>query len=762
MKSPIPLVCCIVALQVVSRAFSLEANLNSAMEVPVTSNGYTATGTVGFTLNFAPSVGTRLTVVKNTGLDFINGTFSNLAHGQFVTLTHNGINYRYVANYYGGTGNDLVLEWANVRPVAWGYNVNGQLGNNSTTNSLIPTPVDTSGALNGRTVIALSSGFSGNLALSSDGIIAGWGANNDGKVGDGTTVNRLTPVFVFQSGALGGKSVVAVEVSGAGSLALCSDGTVFSWGSGQYGLLGNNSTTQTNVPVPVNTSGALSGKKVVAIRAGSSTHRLALCSDGTLVAWGRNDYGQVGDNSTTDRLVPVDVTTSGVLAGKQVIDIFAGERHSLALCSDGTLAAWGRNANGQLGNNSLVDSPVPVAVDRSGVLNELTIVSIAGGAAHSIVLCSNGTIAAWGRNSEGQLGDNTTGGKLVPVAVYSAGELAGKTVIGVGGGGYHSTALCDDGTMVAWGWNSYGQLGNNSTTNSRVPVAVDTSTMAPGERVIYLRNSSAPYHGQALVATPPPADFVIEQPENVSLPNNNARTVLAAVGTPGMTTFKIRNTGTVNLEGLTITIDGTNAADFSITVNPIAPVAPGASTTFIVRFNPSLASNSSATLHIASNGAVNNPFNIGLTGQVLLPTVDSDADGMSDAGEFSLAGPGFDWQVSQPAKVSAFLANGGFYNQLQYTTNRAAGQNDVLHSPNTFGLFTLSQVQGLNVGTPLLTKDQATGKFKLGIGIQKTTDFLDWQPFPFTAPDVTINAQGEVEFLFTVPGNAAFFRLQSQ
>ena len=105
----------------------------------------------------------------------------------------------------------------------------------------------------------------------------------------------------------------------------------------------------------------------------------------------------------------------------------------------------------------------------------------------------------------------------------------------------------------------------------------------------------------------------------------------------------------------------------------------------------------------------------------------------------------------------------GLFTQSQYAANRTAGQNDVINSPNTYGLYTTSQVHILNVGVPLLTKDAGTGKFKLTIGIQKTANLTTpFAAFPFTAPDTTINAQGNIEFLFTVPGNAAFFRVQAQ
>src|ERR1017187_4591297 len=130
-------------LSSVAPAATVDATYNSATDVPVTASGYTATGnTVSFTLNFAPATGTDLMVVNNTGLGFIDGTFDNLVQGQAVALSYGGITYAFVANYYGGSGNDLVLIWANRRVFAWGWGSSGQLGDNAWTASKIPITVN--------------------------------------------------------------------------------------------------------------------------------------------------------------------------------------------------------------------------------------------------------------------------------------------------------------------------------------------------------------------------------------------------------------------------------------------------------------------------------------------------------------------------------------------------------------------------------------------------------------------------------------------
>ena len=139
------------------------------------------------------------------------------------------------------------------------------------------------------------------------------------------------------------------------------------------------------------------------------------------------------------------------------------------------MTAWGYNAYGQLGNGSADGSDVPVAVDQSGVLAGKTVVALAAGAFHNLVLCADGTIAAWGFNNHGQLGTGDTANAHVPVLVDPVGTLAGKQVVQVAAAKYHSLALGADGTVVAWGFNDDGELGTGDTedrgTTASPPVA---------------------------------------------------------------------------------------------------------------------------------------------------------------------------------------------------------------------------------------------------------------------------------------------------
>ncbi|MDB6076219.1 MAG: hypothetical protein JWO89_3859, partial [Verrucomicrobiaceae bacterium] len=371
------------------------ARLSSATDAPVAAAGYIATGnSVDLSLDFAPAIGATLTIVNNTALAFIEGTFSNLAQGQEVELAFGGRTYDFVANYYGGTGNDLVLQWAGVRLVAWGYNNGGQLGkNNRRIDNHVPLEVTSTGVLKGKTVIAVTMGNYHSLALCSDGTLASWGDNSFGELGNGKAEysRRFEPAAVLMTGALAGRRVVAVCAAQAHSVVLCSDGTVVSWG---HEYLGPNNYGVHLVPVALDTTGVLAGKTVVSIVAGAFDH-LALCSDGTLVGWGVNSAGLLGNQDNTGSTVPVAVNMIGALAGKSVSALSMGQYHALIQCTDGTVAAWGENTFGMLNTDPTIPNNIPAAVLMRGALAGKTITTLAGGRYHTLALCSDGTLAAW-------------------------------------------------------------------------------------------------------------------------------------------------------------------------------------------------------------------------------------------------------------------------------------------------------------------------------------------------------------------------------
>jgi len=480
----------------------LEFVFNSGTDIPVTANGFSTGGyDVNLSLRHEPVPGSVLTMVDNTGLGFMHGRFGNLAQGQKLSLEFEGQNYDFVANYFGGSGNDLVLQWAATELLAWGGGQYGQLGDGASENHLLPSPVDASGVLAGKTITAVSSGYLHTLALCSDGTLAAWGYNAQGQLGNGGTAHSSLPEAVDQSGALAGRSVVAISSGPFHNLALCADGTIAAWGYNNHGQLGHAGQGVSPVPVLVDPVGALAGKNVVAVSAGAY-HSLARCDDGSVVGWGYNDEGQLGDGTTVGTTVPVALDMSGALAGKRVSSLSAGQYHTLALCTDGTLVSWGYNKHGQLGNGSNTMSEAPVEIGSKGVLDGKTVTAIRAGRAHSLALGADGTLASWGDGQRGQLGTPDMTPSLLPLAVDLNGLDPGQLPAGLTAGGDHNLLRFTNGSLAAWGDNSKGQLGDNSTITGPAPFMFDMSAVASGARFMFLSNGAAAQHSVALLGLP--------------------------------------------------------------------------------------------------------------------------------------------------------------------------------------------------------------------------------------------------------------------
>ena len=214
----------------------------------------------------------------------------------------------------------------------------------------------------------------------------------------------------------------------------------------------------------------------------------------------------------------------------------------------------------------------------------------------------------------------------------------------------------------------------------------------------------------------------VQQPVGTDLVNGTSSIDFGTVSVSSsvVKTFTITNSGTANLTNLVITNNGTNSGDFIVGALGSTTVNPGSNTTFTVTFTPTGVVNRSAAISITSNmTGANNPFTVNLSGQ-------------------------------------------GYYTQAQFDANRAAGISDVTSNPNAYDLYTTSQIQALNVGTPLIQRNSTTGLFTLTIAVQKSTNLVDFIHLPMTAPQTTINAEGKLEFRFGSPDNAAFFRLESK
>ncbi|WP_068468395.1 PKD-like domain-containing protein [Candidatus Protochlamydia phocaeensis] len=346
---------------------------------------------------------------------------------------------------------------------AWGENTNGQLGNGTITNSNLP--VQTVDLVGIEGLKAIASGSYHSLALRSDGTVWAWGFNGYGELGNGTNTDSSLPVQV--GGGVPLTNVVAIAAGREQSLALKSDGTVWAWGGNANGQLGNGTTTDSSVPVQV--GGGTPLTNVSAIEAGGN-FSLALKADGTAWAWGDNTFGQLGNGTNINSSIPIQVGGGTPLTNVSAIE--AGGNFSLALKADGTAWAWGDNTFGQLGNGTNNPSNIPVQVGGVGPLTN--IIALSGGSYHSLALREDGTVWAWGDNADGQLGNGTNAISYIPVQVGGITPLT--NAIAISAGGYYSLALIDDGTVQAWGYNSFGQLGNGTNISANLPVQVGGGT----------------------------------------------------------------------------------------------------------------------------------------------------------------------------------------------------------------------------------------------------------------------------------------------
>ena len=329
----------------------------------------------------------------------------------------------------------------------WGSNNFGQLGDGTggSFGDRSTTPVDVSGLTSG--VAAVSAGFVHTCALTTAGGLKCWGRNDTGRLGDGTTTNRITPVDV--SGLASG--VAAVSAGGGHTCALTTAGGLKWWGSGF-------------ADTPMDVTGLTSG--VAAVSVGGS-HTCALTTAGGLKCWGRNKRGQLGDGTATDRATPVDVVglTGGVAA------VSAGSEHTCALTTAGGLKCWGRNG-GALGDGTNPDRTAPV--DVSGLTSGVA--AVAAGSAHTCAVTTVSGLKCWGSNASGQLGDGTGGGiRITPVGVV--GLTNGVAAVSAGG---HTCALTTAGGLKCWGRNFEGEVGDGTQVTRTTPVDVVGLTSGVG------------------------------------------------------------------------------------------------------------------------------------------------------------------------------------------------------------------------------------------------------------------------------------------
>lgn len=275
----------------------------------------------------------------------------------------------------------------------WGYNLDGQLGNNDTGKSV--SPVDVAGISNGLLVAA---GGSFSCAVRGSGTVACWGNNTHGQLGNGSTQSSLVAVVVD-----GLTQVVAIAAGQSHACAVRQDGSVLCWGEGENGQLGNGSTAPSSKPQPVT-----SLPKTVSVAAGERS-TCALTETGAVLCWGANEIGQLGTGAFNTNSNPSPINVSDVT---EAISVASGANHSCAALKSGEIVCWGAGDTGQLGDGVAHDGGVPRRVTVSNIKSGFR---VGAGNAHSCATTGADEVLCWGLGDRGQLGDGQIGNTNAPI-----------------------------------------------------------------------------------------------------------------------------------------------------------------------------------------------------------------------------------------------------------------------------------------------------------------------------------------------------------
>lgn len=418
---------------------------------------------------------------------------------------------------------------------SWGSNDAGQLGNGSIIQSNVAINLTATADFDGTTnplyskrALSVAAGDDHSTAISSSRELYVWGSNSQGQIGTGssagvhdTAINlTMTTDFGEIDNPLYDRRFQVVSAGSFQSFAIDSSGQLHAWGKNNKGQLGDGSTANSDVAINLSEQNSWpipsTGKTIKTFSARSHTV-YAIDSSGRLYAWGLNDFGQIGDNSTQNALTPVNLSAMPVLKdgvdnplyGKKIIDVSAGGSRVLVLDDRGNVYTWGNNTlSSPIGNNSTGDVHVPVNLSSvpnfSGMSNSIynkTITAVFAGSNSSFAIDDAGLVYAWGNNNYGKLGLNTTNRVVTPRNVSSAylgsgttNVLNGKRIKAVGSDSSNTVLLDSSGRVYTIGYSGFGLLGDNKSTGSYSYIALDISTPSS------FNGASNPFHNRPIRA----------------------------------------------------------------------------------------------------------------------------------------------------------------------------------------------------------------------------------------------------------------------
>jgi alpha-tubulin suppressor-like RCC1 family protein len=369
-------------------------------------------------------------------------------------------------------------------PACWGTNYYGQIGNGERGDdaALVPTSPDFTGVLSGKTAKEIVIGNSSTCIIASDDQVYCWGENGNGQLGNGSTTDSNIPVAVTTSGVLNGKTIKELKSAADTTCVIASDDKLYCWGSGRFGALANGSTANSTTPIAV-AGGALGAKTIKKLDMMDNT-TCVIASDDKMYCWGYGAYGTLGNGASSNSSATVAVDFTGVLSGKIITQVHMAGLFTCVL-ADARVYCWGYGGEGALGNGSTSDTNVPGAVNTAGVLSGKTITKIAGSASTICALTSDNVVACWGYGFRGNLGNGSmAGNSSLPVSIDTSGAINGKTITDLTSSKDNICALTSDGLAYCWG---EGYFGNKISGNKvSVPTSPDMTEALSGKTILEL------------------------------------------------------------------------------------------------------------------------------------------------------------------------------------------------------------------------------------------------------------------------------------
>jgi alpha-tubulin suppressor-like RCC1 family protein len=375
------------------------------------------------------------------------------------SITSKPVSLKRIAGFY----HTLIIDGSG-RVFSFGRNNYGQLGTGKPTNEDDPNIVQVKGVIENKTIVAVDACEYGSCAIDDDGVLYTWGRNNTGQLGDGSLQDSNVPVSLANVSSFQGKKIVSVAIVRWHTIAVDDEGSVYTWGANGDGRLGNGSTAEI-VQSPTKVTGGDISAPIVTVAA-YAFNCAAIDINGTVYTWGDNALGGNANGETEGFVTsPKSISDMGDFSGRRIVTVEGSSYHAMAIDEDGRAYAWRSGLNGKLGTGNGDDALVPTLVSNNGALQGKRIVSVGPGQFHSLFLDDEGVAYSVGSGKYFKLGNLSQDDEILPIAITS-GNLSNDVIAYIVTGRDYSLLLSKGGSFYTWGRQNYGQLGTGVIDNS--------------------------------------------------------------------------------------------------------------------------------------------------------------------------------------------------------------------------------------------------------------------------------------------------------